>query len=1162
MSNVNLSAVYSRFRRKVTVASLAGRCCEFDNGSRSRRGPKPRQAARQTQAQRILRPLVPRVSSYDQEAAQPACVEVEDEPSWATQEMQAAAEPLTLTLDHDSEAENEDDGNDDRSSSPDGSHTSDPDPLQWKSGLESILYEDDSIADVLPGLDVYTVCHLLEIFTVLASAQLRTLLPTVEIQSHLSSGTMPRCLILAACASAVRFSMHKAVTGPFARRFADSIAREARNCIRISNDVTTQVNTIKSICILVDYSASKAHGRQAWADIATGQALIELARLDCEMGAEEGGALNAAERYLAAAQLTHCLGHPRLLPPSRGADGKPKPDAQCTTLKRALPDLVNLLEILVRVYQLQSVPVKEQKPPPWAPHSKYRTLQNELEEHLLHYPDTFRLFASRPRDSKVHHVDELISSLMWHCCVVVLNRPFLPIMVRISEEGDLGQSVKKVYFPGASHLFVKEKVYRCEASADAIFNISRNIVRANAFHSYATLVGFACTQGALVSINRLHSSSKPYEPTSAGNLRMALAVLEALKTFYTPAEDWINILSQAHDSSIRPALTSDDLDLAFRGYFSRFIDIREPTFVPLDPREKDTPRGAIGTPESVQSQERCLEKDSNNSDLPNTTTSDKNSDWLKAYAGHLSGDIEPDSDSDDFDADSHTKAAQSGTTLASATCEKNPMLTRNAEQVLGAMIPGSGTVESSEHMGAAILTAMSSNMCSPATQPRQSQPEQLQLEHVRGLVQMDMDDGISAPFVHMPSFSEVMGLNLDMSMFPELDLVVGGPEMSPDVFNHDTQENIARIALAIDYDANGYRSLLPMAMQEPALLNAAIAVAASHYSRWQHTTDTVSRRYHRAASKALRDRFIAGNNIHRQDILATMLLLVSFEVFSGSSRWKEHYNAIRGWIRSRGDCSDLDPFLKTWVCLLDTQSSLNLGQPAMPELMSWLDVPANSEEQGDCVDALFGCSSKLVKLMWAASRLCTSSGHGQITKEELGARADSLQEQIKATAILPDSNPSLNISCHQLGEPLTAIGMEQEELRRRVVATAEIFRHASHIYVYRVVHSPDVALTEDLQESLNTAQDLLTMVPDALGPGANLGWCLVVLGAEMDQAHERDYVESRLDGLHLLGLDNTKNGQKILEEVWAHRDLVRKGQASPESWQDAMQRIGQSQILV
>ncbi|PQK12787.1 hypothetical protein BB8028_0003g14020 [Beauveria bassiana] len=806
MSNANLSALHSRFRRKVTVAcdscrkrrvkcsgsqpctlcSESGRCCEFDNGSRSRRGPKPRQAARQTQTQRTLRPLVPRFPSYDQEDAQPASIEVEDEPSWATREMQAADEPPSLTVDDDSEGEVGHNGNNDRGSSPDGSPT--PDPLQWKSGLECIFFEDDSIADVLPGLDVYTICHLLEIFTLLASAQLRTLLPTVEIHSHLSSGTMPRCLILAACASAVRFSVHKAINGPSARQFADSIAREARNCIRISNDATTQVNTIKSICILVDYSASKARGRQAWADIAMGQALVQLARLDCEMDAEGGDALNAAERYLAAAQLTHCLGHPRLYPPCLRPEGKSKPDSKCANLERGSPDLVSLLEILVRVYQLQSVPVKEQKPPPWAPHSKYRALQNELEEHLLHYPDTFRLFArSRRRDLKEPDIDELISSLMWHCCVVVLNRPFLPILARTSEEGRIDQIVKKVYFPGAPHLFVKEKVYRCEASADAIFNISRNIVRANIFHSYATLVGFACTQGALVSINRLHWSSKPHEPTSAGNLRMTLTVLEALKTFYTPAEDWINTLTQAHDASMRPALTSDDLDLAFHGYFSRFSDIREPTFVPLDPREKDTPRGAIGTPESVQSEERCLERNSNNSDLPNTTTSDRNLDWLKAYAGHLSGDIEPDSDLDNLDADSHTKAAPSGPTLASATCEETSMLTRNAEQVLDAMIPELGTVESSEHMGAAILTAMSSNMCSPAAQLRQSQPEQLQLEHVRGLVQMGMDDGISAPFVHMPSFSEVMGLGLNMSMFPGLDPVVGDPDMSPDVFNHDTQ---------------------------------------------------------------------------------------------------------------------------------------------------------------------------------------------------------------------------------------------------------------------------------------------------------------------------------------------------------------------------------------
>jgi hypothetical protein len=185
-----------------------------------------------------------------------------------------------------------------------------------------------------------------------------------------------------------------------------------------------------------------------------------------------------------------------------------------------------------------------------------------------------------------------------------------------------------------------------------------------------------------------------------------------------------------------------------------------------------------------------------------------------------------------------------------------------------------------------------------------------------------------------------------------------------------------------------------------------------------------------------------------------------------------------------------------------------------------------------------------------------------MTTEELQEKVDDLQKQIRSTEIILDSNPLVSISCQSTAPSLTTVGMAQEELRRRIVATAEIFRHASHIYVYRIANGPEVPLTEEMQSSLGTAQELLTMVPDALGPGANLGWCLVVLGAEMDLVDERNYVQSKLEGLHLLGLHNTKNGQKILEEVWAHRDLVAQGQATPERWQDIMQRIGQSQILV
>ncbi|KAH8894013.1 hypothetical protein GQ53DRAFT_821134 [Thozetella sp. PMI_491] len=369
--------------------------------------------------------------------------------------------------------------------------------------------------------------------------------------------------------------------------------------------------------------------------------------------------------------------------------------------------------------------------------------------------------------------------------------------------------------------------------------------------------------------------------------------------------------------------------------------------------------------------------------------------------------------------------------------------------------------------------------------------------------------------------------------------------------------NVARLALAIDYDGNGYRSMLPMAMEEPALMNAMLAVAASHHGRWQNTTETVSRKYLRAAIKGLSDRLSRPELVSSPVTLAAMLCLVSFEVFSGSIRWRAHYDAIRGWVHSRGDCSDLDPFLKTWVCMLDTQCALNEGSPAMAELESWMEGHDNS------IDAFFGCSAKLPKLMWAAAELCAESRNGHPATEEVRRRADALQEKIRATAMSPESDPAVGILCRSTRHPYAAtVDLDKENLRQRMVATAEIFRHASHIFVYRIVHGPEEPLTDQMQESLQKALSLLTFVPDAIGPGANLGWCLVVIGAELDVEDQRDYIRSRWEGMHLLGMYNSKSGERILEEVWNHRDLVSHGQAVPERWQDIMQNIGQTQILV
>ncbi|KAJ3502774.1 hypothetical protein NM208_g16655 [Fusarium decemcellulare] len=376
-------------------------------------------------------------------------------------------------------------------------------------------------------------------------------------------------------------------------------------------------------------------------------------------------------------------------------------------------------------------------------------------------------------------------------------------------------------------------------------------------------------------------------------------------------------------------------------------------------------------------------------------------------------------------------------------------------------------------------------------------------------------------------------------------------------------ENISKIALAIDYDGNGYRQLLPLAMEEPALVNGILAVASSHHSRWQGVQDTDSRAYLRASTAALARRFRQPQLISTPTTLASMLILVSFEVFSGSNRWQTHYNAIHGWVKSRGQDCDLSPFLKAWVCLLDTQYSLNFGKPGISGLEAWLDEPPDMEQAGDTIDVLFGCSTKLPRLMRAASELELSQSTGRLSQQEVLVSAESLQAAIRQTQIQAGSEPSLGVVCqHTSCQLSTLLPIEKEELCRRMVATAEIFRHCLHLSVFRVAHGPGVPLSDEMQLSLRTALDLLPLVPDALGPGANLGWCLVIIGSELDLIEERNYIRSRWAVLELLGINNCYNGKRGLEAVWAQRDRSQGVAMEARRWQDVMQDRGEMQILI
>lgn len=162
-----------------------------------------------------------------------------------------------------------------------------------------------------------------------------------------------------------------------------------------------------------------------------------------------------------------------------------------------------------------------------------------------------------------------------------------------------------------------------------------------------------------------------------------------------------------------------------------------------------------------------------------------------------------------------------------------------------------------------------------------------------------------------------------------------------------------------------------------------LAVASSHFSKWQKIHDHDSRQYLKKAFCSLQSRLKDPSLVYEEGTIVAMLSLLSYEVgiqfpffflgkiqaadplqiFNGASGWVPHYNGIMGWLSARGNCSDLNPFIKTWVGMVDTQKALNLGGSTTPEVQKWLESSISWTGNCNAIDPFFGCSARLPRLM-------------------------------------------------------------------------------------------------------------------------------------------------------------------------------------------------------
>lgn len=301
--------------------------------------------------------------------------------------------------------------------------------------------------------------------------------------------------------------------------------------------------------------------------------------------------------------------------------------------------------------------------------------------------------------------------------------------------------------------------------------------------------------------------------------------------------------------------------------------------------------------------------------------------------------------------------------------------------------------------------------------------------------------------------------------------------------------------------------------------------------------------------------------------LLKSLTNVIMQAFSGGDRWKYHYCGVTSWLRARGSHADISPFLLSWVCMSATQTALHWGTTASGSFPTTLfESTPSPTRSGNCVDPLYGCSVELPKLMIEAAQLREfvrqAREFDRDSEHEIHARAAALQERILATKMQLDTT-TLSMTM-QAGVALTVSDLASEtETLKTALHASEVFRHALHIFVFRIVQPPISPMTKEIKASLNAVFELLPLIPDTLGPGSMLGWALVVVGAEVDELEDREYIKMRCDCITLLQLNSGISAQHVLDEVWRRRDMIKSGKSNGMAcdWQEVLQELGINEVL-
>lgn len=314
------------------------------------------------------------------------------------------------------------------------------------------------------------------------------------------------------CAASVRFSRHRFLKTYDLTFLAEMFSLDARQHL-VTSPSSNFVDHLQTLSVLSLFETTRGAGFQAWHDIskfsdtrdeasllmmaATASSLLRVVATDLHRAQGSRTALTLVERYVRAAELLQSLGQRTL---KFHAPGTVLPMASTPEIENTFnvsEVLISLLSILLRIQHFSDVDYTKHTPAPWALTSTFMSVRHELDRLSLFHGGTI---SFNPEDFENNLNEEngtgehILCSLTWHCCVVMLNRIFLPIQLVSPQPGDQTATTNTfdptqvATFPTAPRAFLQERITTCINSANSIARICSRILSKGVFFLVSTII--------------------------------------------------------------------------------------------------------------------------------------------------------------------------------------------------------------------------------------------------------------------------------------------------------------------------------------------------------------------------------------------------------------------------------------------------------------------------------------------------------------------------------------------------------------------------------------------------------------------------------------------------------------------------------------------------